>query len=136
MIKRILLTILAASLIWLSIPEAFAVIQLDNTLQPEGLTDLVIEEQQEGETGEVYATRQIIMFVGGFMSRVLLFAASVAILFLIAAGGQYIFAFGKDERIEKGKRGVTWSLIGLATVLLSYAIVQGIIQILVAFDAT
>jgi hypothetical protein len=61
---------------------------------------------------------------------------SVAVIFIVIAGGNYIFAFGKDERIERGKRGIFWSLMGLITILFSYAIVQGIISVLLQVDSS
>lgn len=134
--RRVFVTMLAASCLWLGTLNASALIQLDNTLKPDGIADLPVEEEiAEGDTAETFATRQIVLFVGGIVNRVLLFAGSVAIIFLIVAGAQYIFAFGKDERVEKGKRGMTWSVIGLLVILLSYAIVQGIIKIIVLIDA-
>lgn len=134
--KNAILSSFAGFLLWASILPAGAAIQLDNSLRPQNLPDISVEQQDENTPAAVAATQPIIIYVGEIVSRALLFAGSVSMIFLIMAGAQYILAFGKDERIERGKRGMTWSVIGLVVILLSYAIVQGIIRILIQLDAT
>jgi hypothetical protein len=114
--------------------SAFAAIQLDDNLRPNNLPTFGAEEAVDNDHPETAATQTLIMFVGNLVSQALLFVGALAIIFLIIAGMNYIFAFGKDERIEKGKRGMFWSLVGLLVVLLSYAIVQGILQIVLQVD--
>jgi hypothetical protein len=152
MIKK-LLTSFIALLILLSLSgTAFAVIQLNTDLHPSNLPDIEVRQRDPtpGEEGvrvsetidpdllesnpEVLATQTIILYVGSLINRVLLFTGTITIIFLIIAGANYILAFGKDERIERGKRGVFWSVIGLLTILFSYAIVQGVITILLRLD--
>jgi hypothetical protein len=136
-LRSILLTVFAASLFWALSMQAGAVIQLDDSLNPGGLPDVtVVEEQPDEENPESTATLTLILFVGNLVSQVLIFAGSVSIIFLIIAGANYIFAFGKDERIERGKRGVFWSIMGLLTILFSYAIVQGVIRFILQLDVS
>lgn len=113
---------------------AFAAIQLDDKLRPENLPTINAEEAVNANNPETAATNTLIMFLGKMLSQVLLFTGALTVLFLIVSGINYVFAFGKDERIEKAKRGVFWSLVGLVTVLLSYAIAQGVIQIILQID--
>jgi len=120
---------------WSLSQSAFAVIQLDDALRPDSLPTIEASEAVDSAHPETAATRTVILFVGKIISQILLFTASATIIFLIIAGGNYIFAFGKDQRIEAGKRGLTWSLVGLIMILLSYAIVQGIISILLRVDS-
>jgi len=136
MIKKILLTILAATLFWMFVQSAFAAIQLDDVLRPDNLPDLSVSEGEidEEASAEITVTQTIILFVGNLVSQVLLFAGAVSIIFLMVSGGNYIFAFGKDERIEKGKRGIFWSIMGLLTIILSYAIVRGVINLILQLD--
>ncbi|MFA4815044.1 MAG: hypothetical protein WC924_00410 [Candidatus Gracilibacteria bacterium] len=134
MIKKILLTILAAVLFSFSVDSALAAIQLDDNLRPNNLPTIEIEEAVNDDHPETAATQTLIMFVGNIISQVLLFAGALTIIFLIIAGVNYVIAFGKDERIEKGKLGIVWSLVGLAIILLSYAIVQGVLQIILQVD--
>lgn len=134
MIKKLLLTVLTAMLLSFSIDGALAVIQLDDSFRPENLPTMEVEDAVNDDNPETAATQTLIMFVGNIISQVLLFAGALTILFVILAGINYILAFGKDERIEKGKRGIVWSLVGLVVILLSYAIVQGILQIILQVD--
>lgn len=134
MTKKILLTILAAILFSFGIDGALAVIQLDDSYRPINLPTMEVEDAVNDDNPETAATQTLIMFVGNIISQVLLFAGALTILFVILAGINYILAFGKDERIEKGKRGIVWSLVGLVLILLSYAIVQGILQIILQVD--
>jgi len=134
MIKKIILTVLFATLFWTLSESAFAVVQLDDSFRPDSLPTIETSDAVNSANPETAATQTIILFVGKIISRVLLFTGSMAIIYLIIAGGNYIFAFGKDQRIEAGKRGLTWGVIGLALILFSYAIVQGIISVLLKVD--
>ncbi len=149
--KKILFTLLFSSLFWSFSHEALAAIQLDPNLRPEGLPTFGEESEDEEETAEsedppedtgdetpaVYtATQTLVLFIGNIVSQVLLYAGAVSIIFLIVAGANYIFAFGKDERIEKGKRGIFWAITGLFIILLSYAIVRGLISLIVQVDVS
>jgi len=134
MIKKLIITILAATLFWTLAGDALAAIQLDDNLRPDNLPDIEVAETTDNANSETLATQTIVLFIGNIVSQVLLFAGAVSIIFLIIAGGNYILAFGKDEHIEKGKRGIFWSITGLFTILLSYSIVKAIIAVLLQLD--
>lgn len=134
MIKKILLTVLVAVLFSFCADATFAAIQLDDNLRPSNLPTMGMEEAVDSDRPETAATQSLIMFVGNLVSQVLLFAGAITIAFLLWASFNYIFAFGKDEKIEKGKRGLFWSLVGLLVIMLSYAITQGILQIVLQVD--
>jgi len=135
-LKKILLTICAATMFFMLCQSALA-LTLDPTIKPTNLPSYEIPDTTEIDSThpETAATQTVILFVGNILSKVLLFVGSIAIIFLIIAGANYILAFGKDQRIESGKRGLTWSIVGLALILLSYAIVQGIISLLLQVDS-
>lgn len=137
MIKKLLLIFGCLGILTLSAPVSMAAIQLPGYLQPSNLPGgTTAQEATDTDHPETAATQTLILYVGNLVSQVLLFMASIAIVFVIIAGGNYIFAFGKDERIERGKRGLFWSLMGLITILFSYAIVQGIISIILQVDSS
>lgn len=48
----------------------------------------------------------------------------VAVVWMVIGGYQYMTAGGNEEQVEKGRRALTNSIIGLAVIILSYAIVQ------------
>ncbi len=144
--KHLLFTILVAigcsSLISFH-PEAFAVIQLDDSFRPstlpnfdETINKALEAAADEDQSGESIATTATILVVGKLLSQILVFVGSLTIIFLILSGINYILAFGKDERIERGKRGIFWSLMGLVIVLLAYASVKGVMGILLQLDSS
>lgn len=133
-IKNIFIVIALAFIFSFEVDGALAAIQLDDKLRPENLPTIEAEEAFNNNNPETAATNTLIMFVGSMISQVLLFTGALTIIFLIVSGVNYVFAFGKDERIEKAKRGIFWALVGLVTVLLSYAMAQGIIQIILQVD--
>ena len=135
MLKKILLTICTVALGTLMLQSSASALTLDETFKPDNLPSFeTVNTVTDADHPETAATQTIILYVGNLLSKVLLFVGSLTIVFLIVAGANYIFAFGKDQRIEAGKRGLTWSIVGLVLVLLSYAIVQGIIYILLQVD--
>lgn len=134
--KKLLLTALAATLFWMLTQGVFAAIQIPDTLRPDNLPDWDTAAATDAAHPETAATQTVILFVGNMVSQILLFMATIAIFFVILAGANYIFAFGKDERIERGKRGLFWSLAGLIIVLISYSIVQGVISIILQVDSS
>ncbi|MEK7146138.1 MAG: hypothetical protein AAB802_03045 [Patescibacteria group bacterium] len=133
-LKKFILPILFATLFWVGTESVSAVIQLDDGLRPDNLPTFEASDAVNEENPETAATQTIILFVGNLLSQVLLFAGAVTILFLIIAGANYIFAFGKDERIEKGKRGIFWAIVGLLIIMLSYSIVRGLVGVLLQVD--
>ena len=136
MIKKILLSLGLLSALTVASPAAMAYIQLPTYLQPDNLPGGTPAEALNTDHPETAATQTLILYVGNLVSQVLLFMGSIAVIFLILAGGNYILAFGKDERIERGKRGIFWSVMGLITILFSYAIVQGVISIILQVDSS
>ena len=113
-----------------------AAIQLDPTMKPVNLPSMVTPlGPSDPSNPESAFTQTLIFFIGDrIIAPALLFAATVTIIFLILSGYNYITAFGKDEKIEKGKRGIFWSLFGLLIILASYSIVQAILSIISQVD--
>jgi hypothetical protein len=112
-----------------------AVIQLDDTFKPDNLPGSApLQEALDPNHPESAATQTIIVYVGSMLSKVLVFAGTLTMVFLIVAGANYILAFGKDERIERGKRAMFWAIMGLVIIMASYAIVQAILQVVYRVD--
>lgn len=133
-LKILLPIIIAAGLFSHSI-SADAVIQLDPTFKPDNLPGAAeIQPALDPSNPESQATQTIIVYVGTLLSRALVFAGTLTIVFLMAAGADYILAFGKDERIERGKRALFWAVLGLVVIMASYAIVQAVVQIMTKVD--
>jgi hypothetical protein len=68
-------------------------------------------------------------FIGGNLlpsvtKTVIAAAGATAILFIIVGGIQILTAYGVDEKINKGKKTITFAIVGLLIAILSYAIVS------------
>ena len=53
----------------------------------------------------------------------LYFAGGIAVLFLLVGGFQYIAARGNEEATEKAKKTITGAVIGIVIIIMAYAIV-------------
>lgn len=63
-------------------------------------------------------------FIVNIIQFLLIFSATVAMIFIII-GGYYLFTSGGNEsQIEKGKKTLTWAVIGLILILSAYALVR------------
>jgi len=60
----------------------------------------------------------------------LAFAAAIALIFLVIGGFQYVMARGNEEATEKAKKTITGAVIGLALIIMSFAIVTIVNNIL------
>jgi amino acid transporter len=56
------------------------------------------------------------------------FAALIAVLFIIYAGILYVTSSGNQDRVKNAKNALTYSIIGLVVIILSYFLVQLIIN--------
>ena len=61
---------------------------------------------------------------------VLYASGSVAVLFLVLGGIRYITSFGEQEGMDSAKKIIKYALIGLLAVILSYAAVTNIIDLI------
>lgn len=48
----------------------------------------------------------------------------LALIAIIIGGARMIMDFGNEEQVKKGKATILWAVIGLAVVILSYAIIN------------
>lgn len=48
----------------------------------------------------------------------------LALIALIIGGGRMVIDFGNEEQVRKAKMTILWAVIGLAVVILSYAIIN------------
>ncbi len=54
--------------------------------------------------------------------------AFLALIALIIGGGRMIINFGNEEQVKKAKTTILWAVIGLAVVILSYAIINIVVS--------
>lgn len=68
------------------------------------------------------------------INLVLYASGSVAVLFLVIGGIRYITSLGNQERMDAAKKTVQYAIMGLSAVILAFAIVDNIIDLI--FRAT
>lgn len=65
-----------------------------------------------------------------YVVRILLtLAGGIAVLFVIVGGYQYVTSAGNEEQAEKGKKTVINAIIGIIVVVLSYVIINVIVNL-------
>jgi hypothetical protein len=68
---------------------------------------------------------------GGLMNLtnwILGFVSMIAVLFVIWGGAQYLTSIGDENRMESGKKTVTYALMGLIIAALAYGIINTIVS--------
>lgn len=65
--------------------------------------------------------------LGMVINAFLILAGTVAVLFIIVGGFQYVSSAGNPESVQKAKNTILYAVVGLIVVILSYAIVNFII---------
>ncbi len=74
-------------------------------------------------TGGISCTTSLTDLIFKVIAALLAFAGVVSVLILIVGGFWYITSAGNEEQAEKGKKAIINAIIGLAVVILAYAIV-------------
>lgn len=60
----------------------------------------------------------------GIINWMLGLVGVIALIALISAGARMIFGFVDEDQVKKAKTTILWAVIGLAVVILSYAIIN------------
>lgn len=58
------------------------------------------------------------------LNRIPIFLGAFAVLALLIAGAQYIFAMGDSTKIEASKKTITWTIIGIVASTSVYILIQ------------
>lgn len=74
------------------------------------------------------------VFVNGFISQIiqwlLSFALGLAVLFVVIGGFRYMISGGNEEAADTAKNTVVNALIGIVLIILSYSIVQVVVNLI------
>jgi hypothetical protein len=60
----------------------------------------------------------------GIIMYMLLFAGSIAVIFVIIGGFQYVTSGGNEEQAEKGRKTLINAVIGIVIIVLAYVIIN------------
>ncbi len=97
-------------------------IQLDASLKPEYATNIQVAG---GSNRASLAIAVLQMIAGGLIYL----AGPVAVLMLTIGGIKYIVSRGDQTQMEEAKKTITYAVIGLVVIILSWAIISNVIWI-------
>lgn len=86
------------------------------------------------QTGSLSAENKVVNIINNLVNLVLFASGSVAVLMLVYGGIRLVTSVGSTEEKEKATGVIKWAAIGLAVVILAYATVSNIIDLI--FRAT
>ncbi|HCW32792.1 MAG: hypothetical protein UT55_C0068G0004 [Candidatus Peregrinibacteria bacterium GW2011_GWE2_39_6] len=133
------LTLKCLTLIWLLLFLSPCLVQaatsIPSDLRP-GYAPQGFEELYGGNSdpAQNFDDRSVTYILADIAVVLLQIAGVLTVYFIITNGFNYVKAFGQEEEIQKAKKGLTWAIIGLLVVLMSYAIVQNILKITLSVD--
>ncbi|MBI4975645.1 PKD domain-containing protein [Candidatus Peregrinibacteria bacterium] len=87
-----------------------------------------LQLEKKGLNDTLTQSSDIKEFVIKIVNFALGFLGLLAIIIVIYGGVLYVTAAGEDEGTQKGKKAITYALIGLIIIIASYAIVNTVIQ--------
>lgn len=83
-----------------------------------------------GSTGSLAKETKIGDLIVGVLQILLLLAGSIAVIFLVIGGYQYVMSRGNEEAAEKAKKTISSAVIGLIVIVLSFVIISIIAAVL------
>lgn len=96
--------------------------QLPEDLRPQYAVDIPYKKGDDAtQRGNI-----ILQLIAGS----LIYAAGPIAVLMIAIGGfRYVISHGEQSQMEEAKKNITWAVIGLLVIIVSYAIVENVIRI-------
>lgn len=125
MLKKIIITIsLLVSISLTSNPLYVNAYQIDPSYRPSNapfdLSDEIKEQKAEG------ATILILQIIAGAL---LYFATPIATIMIAWAAFTMVTSGTEQEKLEQSKKHLTWAILGLVLILLSYSLVRIVISL-------
>jgi hypothetical protein len=122
---KLILNILALTFILLIPGITFA--QNTNSPVNQGLNNIQTQAfpGQNGQTG----ANTVVGFIAMLIKIVLFVSGALAVLFVIIGGIMYLTSAGNEEQATKGKKTITYALVGIIIIILSYVIVNVVVNL-------
>ena len=80
-------------------------------------------------TGGLNNSQSLSDLILNVIRLMLLFAGAIAVVFVIIGGYQYLVSAGNEETAEKGKKTLINAIIGIIVIVLAYAIINVIVNL-------
>ncbi|MCK9186578.1 hypothetical protein M0P48_04020 [Candidatus Gracilibacteria bacterium] len=87
-----------------------------------------LDPTKENASPNASATTGTIVFLQILAGGLLYFAAPVGIIIIAMTGFNMVFQGAESEKIEQSKRSLTWAIMGLLLIILSYSLVRIVIN--------
>ena len=81
-------------------------------------------------TGSISAEGRIIEILNFVINLILFASGSIAVLILVFGGLRYVSSLGNEEDVDGAKKLMKYALYGLLTIILAYAIVTNVVNII------
>lgn len=107
----------AAALLSLAFPFMAKANEVQSGLQIGGLQSLFVG-------GGISSSQSLPELIANVIRLMLIFAGSIAVVFVIIGGFWYVTSAGNEEQAEKGKNTLINAIIGIVIIILSYVIVN------------
>lgn len=131
--KRFLFIAVAVSLaLTLASPVvlAGAGLRLDNKLRPQSAPTISGDPDEKIDNFDVARntlTQKVVNVVVGV-------AGVVAVYFIVNSGFALVISGGSEEAVTQHKKALTWAVVGLILIILSYSIITFVIRIALTAD--
>ncbi|HLD07922.1 MAG TPA: hypothetical protein VJB60_02560 [Candidatus Peribacterales bacterium] len=93
-----------------------------------GLLGGLFAAQAELPAG-VRTDTDVIFVIADIINFALMFVAIIAVIGFIVAGFMFILGFGSDASIQRAKKIMIWSVVGLLVIIFAFVIVQFVVNI-------
>jgi hypothetical protein len=94
-----------------------------------GLTRLGSDANLNGSTGIFNPQDSVVTIIGKVVKILLFVSGAITVLFVIIGGFMYVTSAGNEEQATKGRKTVTYALIGIIIIILSYVIVTAVVNL-------
>jgi hypothetical protein len=95
----------------------------------DGLTKIGGQINAGGGTGLFQSTDGVVTIIGKIIKILLIISGAIAVLFVIIGGFMYMTSAGNEEQATKGRKAIVNALIGIIIIILSYIIVNVIVNL-------
>ncbi len=92
-------------------------------------TSLCVPDGPAGKNG-IAGSTSIFQVLAMVIKILLLLSGAIAVLFTIIGGFWYLTSAGNEEQATKGRKALTYAIIGLIIIVLSYSIVSIVVRTL------
>lgn len=123
MLKKSLISLILVTLLLILGTAAVHAYQIDPSYRPSNEPFALNKEIKEG--GASGATNIVLQLIAGAL---LYFAVPIGVIAIVFSGSSMVMNGAEQEKLDAAKKHLTWSVIGLITIILSYSIVRIIIN--------